>query len=84
MVISSRSALFLRQGWLSESAPASAVMSICKRVQSAILSASFCVYVCVFVTLRITAHSGHVILGIICHSNCSSEGGIDGTYYENL
>ena len=40
--------------------------------------------VCVFITLRISTHSGHVILGIICHSNCYSEGRIDGSYFENL
>ena len=42
--------------------------------------------VCMFLKLHITAQSGPVILGILCHSHWSSHGEINdaGTYYENL
>ena len=43
-----------------------------------------CVCVCVFIKLHITARSGPVILVILCHSHRSSQGGINGTCYENL
>ena len=43
-----------------------------------------CVSVCVFIRLHITAQSGPVILVILCHSHCSSQGGIKDAYYENL
>ena len=32
-------------------------------------------YVCIFIKLHITAQSGLVILVILCHSRCSSQGG---------
>ena len=38
----------------------------------------------VFIKLNITAQSGPVILVILCHSHCSSQGGINYTCYENL
>ena len=44
-------------------------------------SVCVCVCVCVFIELHITAQSGPVILliGILCHSHWSSQGGINDT-----
>ena len=79
MVMSSRSALFLRRGRLSKSAPASVIMSIRRGFNPCV-----CVCVCVFIKLHITAQSGPVILVVLCHSHWSSQGGINDTCYENL
>ena len=48
------------------------------------MRARVCVCACVFMELHITAQSGPVILVILCHLHCSSQGGINDTYYENL
>ena len=42
-----------------------------------------CECVCVFIKLHITVRSTPLILVILRHSNWSSQGGINDTYYEN-
>ena len=45
---------------------------------------SVCVCVDIFIKLHITAQSDLVTLVIICHSQWSSQGGMNDTCYENL
>ena len=72
MVMSSRSALFLSQGWLSKSAPASVVMSIRNEFSLPLLSASSSLSEgpCIFSNKQTGLYSREGIVVCVCVCVC--------------